>query len=341
MRNVRRWFVLGLVVWLGLGLGLGLGLDPRPASAQEPAPAAPPLRWRFEKGEPPLLYRYASKQTSEMTFAGAPAGSEPARSRVDLRLDYRLSVQETDPATGVAQILCRYEEVALAGEQVLLGKFAFDSATEDARLVDDPRLKPYAALVGLEFVFLLAPDGRVPEVRGLDKVRQAMLLGSEDNPVAVHDVRTHFGDAAVRAQLERSFHVVPDDPAAASGARWARTVEAPVALLGGVRHETAYVLAERDAGGMARIAFETKLAKGETPPDPTVPQHGLVELALVGGGGSGEILFDAAAGRIARSSQRVEMEVKARLEMPEGREPGQATSRVRMESSLELLRSAK
>lgn len=324
MTNPRPWFVLAL----------GLAALAAPARAQETPP--PALRWRFDRSEPALLYRYASKQATELAFADAPAGSPPARSRLDTRIDYRLTVQEVDPVTGVARISCRYDTVAVDGEQALLGKFAFDSAKEDARQVDDPRMKPYAALTGQEFVFLLAPDGRVPEVRGLDKVRQAMLLGSEDNPVAVHDVQTNFGDAAVRALLERSFHVLPDDPAAPAGAKWTRVVEAPVALLGGVRYETAFKLGERHVAGIATIAFETKLAKGEAPPDRSAPQHGLVELTLVGGGGSGEVEFDAAAGRIARSSQKVEMEVKARLEMPEGREPAHATSRVRMESTLEL-----
>ncbi len=280
------------------------------------------LRWRLEKGET-LRYRMTVDQRTRHFGAGSPTNGpgDAVETAQRTRIVWRLSVREID-LSGNARVACRYEEVAVDLHQLMLGRIAWDSTKkEDAVRADDPAVRPFSKLVGREFSFALAPDGRIVEVAGFDAVAKELLDGVEDNPVAVAALTSAFGEDAVRAALERSFAVLPPAGGAGAGesgtggagggesgsggraggeasgsggragastspASWRRAVEQAVPILGRLRYETDYTLVARDAA-RARISGAVRVAVVPEEETPVPAPRAAAPERDPGNGGSG------------------------------------------------------
>jgi hypothetical protein len=289
-------------------------------AAAAPARAADfALRWRLEKGEV-LRYRMVAEQK---TTHGAQNG-EPVETSQRTRIVWRLAVREIDRA-GNARIDCRYEEVAVDLDQLVLGHIAWDSTKkEDLASGDDPAVRPFAELVGQQFSFSLAPDGTVREVAGFDRIVKAMLSGLEDNPIAVAALSSGYGEDAVRAALERSFAVVPAASAVPENARWRRESEQSVPVLGTIRYETDFAIegVKRPEGGgpgLFRIGANVRLS---AVPPAAPGEEGAAQgferwlgVVFEGGSGSAAISF-AERGYLEKSETRLEMKLRTSAKPP-------------------------
>lgn len=300
------------------------------------AAAATEIRWKLAKGEV-LRYRMTADQRSSQDLGRG----DPFETMQKSTIVWRLAVQEVDPA-GNARILCRFEAVAIDMDQMMIGHVAWDSSKkEDLARAEHPVVKPFAQLVGKEFNFGLKADGSVTDVRGYDDVRNAVLDGVKDNPLAQAALSSGFGDEAMRASLERAFAIVPEKPVE-KGATWARASAQKIPLLGTVRYAAEYTLAELDSAGRARIAAKTALAVAEPAAAETsgdLAQR--VEVEWKGGSGEGTIVFACAAGRLERSETKVEMALRSKVKPPvapiEGPGSVAADVKVRQTVTVEML----
>ncbi len=344
----RRVMKAGWIAAVAIALAAEL---PQGAAAEEDGAAA--LAWKLEAGKT-IRYRYSLEQTAKQNLLG-----EELTSRQSQRFVLRMTVQEVEVAgeeeggeaprpLPIFRIGVRYEAVAVRLTQAGLGELTYDSTRkEDAARADDPAVRPFARLVGEEWSFRMEPTGRVVAVAGLERVRQKLLHGYEDEPVAVAMIDGLFGDATMRALLEQSLTVGPGAAASPPGnglpvepvERWRRTFERDVPYLGKLAYANRYVLGERvevEGKGARKVTVETEIAL-VAPSDPAKnPAAPFLKVELRGGKGTGEVLFGTEEGCLLRSSQSLEAEFVAELATPEGGSE-KATSRVAQTIAVERI----
>lgn len=277
------------------------------------------LRWKLGSGET-VRYRLTTDQRARSTVSppGAPAtnGEEPVETRQRQAIVWRMTVLEVD-SRGLARIACRYESIAVDMEQMMLGRIAWDSTRrEDAARSDDPVIRPFATLVGLEFQFGLGARGEVVDVRGFEKVRDAMLRGLDDNPFARAALTSGFGEDATRAALERAFAFVPEKPVE-PGATWSTQSDQSIPLLGTLRYATTWRLAGLD-GGAATIEGRTALSAIAAEPanGPGGPLAEPLDIEWKGGEASSTIQFSIETGRVLKSETRARMALRSKVKPP-------------------------
>jgi len=315
--------VLGVALAALCAAALAPVADPREARAADDAPLA--LEWRMAKGAS-LRYRYTSAQTTEQRQDGPSAETVTTSQREEI--EYRLTAIEEDPRTGGARVICRYDQVAIDLEQLMLGRVRWDSRKkEDLARGEEPAVRPYAKLVGQEFGFLLGRGGHVSEMRGHDRVRAALLQGLEDSPFAKLALGGAFGDEAVRSALERAFAVVPTTTAR-KGDRFTSRREQPVPILGTLAYDTESVVAGvKD--GIAEVTFTTRISRARPPVAAEDALAAKVDAELISGVGEGRALFSTRDARLERSEATVRMTVATRLLPPAAPKEGAGAVAVR------------
>jgi hypothetical protein len=295
------------LVALALTLLLPLG-----AAAQEA------LSWRLATGTQ-LRYRATSDQTSKQTV-----GDFDFETKQTLGLVWSLSVDEVD-ADSNAAVRTRYDEVRVDLNLMSTGRLSWDSTNpEDLKRYKDPTVKPYVELVGSEFGFSMRPDGGVVEgsVRGFDAIRKEIRKGVGGGPFAEATIMPALADEAIRAELERSFRVLPEGPVG-PGARWENQVRRPVPVLGALRFDNTFRLArfeETEAGRVAVIELTVAItpAPGPEPPADAQPPA-LLEAShveFVEGGGEGTVRFLVTRGCLEGSQLTSRMTLRSRAKEP-------------------------
>jgi hypothetical protein len=273
------------------------------------AEEAPGLAWKLEKGSV-LRYRHTSDQVAIHTGAGS---SEPASTKQKTSIDYRLSVLDFDPATRLARVLCRYDAVSVELEQMVIGLVQWDSRKrEDLSRADDPAVRPFAQLLGQSFSFLLSPAGEVSDLRGHEKVREAVIAGLEDSPFARTAIGGSFSEDALRFELQRAFAFVPTSTAEAARPEWRRSFERKIVLLGTLSYDLRYRREPAAATGTA-IAFTGELRQVAPPGAVDDPIAAQTTVTFEGGKVEGTAIFDPAHGRLERAQAVARMKVTTRV----------------------------
>jgi uncharacterized protein DUF6263 len=270
------------------------------------------LRWKYEKGQE-LRYRTTQKVSSDVN--GTPV-------RQQMSTTMALEVKEVDEK-GVVTILVRYEAVAARASGVQ--EYDYDSE-KDKEPPDDPPTRMMSKLVGQVFTMKTGPDGKVLEVRGYEKLVEAMSKAfGEDEAArerAKQALKQMFSDEACQSRMQQ---LAPPLPAGKvrKGDGWSSDFSIRLPFVDCVTYKIRSKLADvKDGNALVdqEIAVEFKGSD-----DKENPVAGQVEVREAKGKASG--VFSIARGRFLSHQAAVDMVLVV----------GKSTVPVRVETELKLL----
>src|SRR5262245_41456946 len=128
-----------------------------------PAQEKVELRWKWEKGQE-LVYK--SQQKTVLDLLGQP---------IEQQMAYTYSMTVAEVSGGEATLTVKYLAVATKGSGPQ-GDFDYDSEKDKQAPAEGPAAMQ-ARMVGQSFTMKMSAQGRVTDVKGYDKVLQAMLNG--------------------------------------------------------------------------------------------------------------------------------------------------------------------
>lgn len=268
------------------------------------------LQWKWQKGAI-LHYRMTQEQHQEMH---GPQSMTMSQKQV------MLVAQEVKDVTpeGKAIVASTYEAVMLNIDQGVL-KIDYDSRKpEDRPKAENLAVRGLAALVGETITYEVDPSGKVGKVEGCDRLMEKAIAGLPEGPqsaAVAAQLRSSFGDAAMRRQLEAALRVLPEKPVARGGT-WTQDREQPMAMFGTMKVHTDYDLAGVEPAGAeecAKIGMKCTFAI-EPPGEETAGQG--IKLALTSGSGTGTILFGREKGRLVRQVLDIVMDMVITVEVP-------------------------
>ncbi len=249
------------------------------------------LRWRYAKGD---VLRYAMIQR-----VSTDAGGVPVRQQVST-----LAFEVTDVGpTGTVTLRALYEAVAARASGIQ--EYDFDSE-KDKEPPDDPAARMMATLVGQSFTLRMGADGKVLEVKGYDKVADAMSRAVAGDDAAKERARQALGqmfsDEAFRSRMQQLAPPLPEGKVR-KGDSWSNDFSISLPLVGRVN----YGIRSRLAGvndGDAAIEQEIRLEfKGGD--DRDNPLAGQVEAKDARG--KSNCVFSIARGRIVSQKAAIDM----------------------------------
>src|SRR5262249_28321295 len=148
--------------------------------------------WKYQKGET-VRYRMSQKVSSD-------ANGTPIRQQIATTMAFH--VTEVD-AAGVVTLEARYDAIAARAS----GNLEYDYDSEkDPEPPDEPAPRMMAKLVGQSFTMKMGPDGKVLEVRGCEKIVEAMSRALPEEGArekARQALRPMFSDEAFQSRLEQ------------------------------------------------------------------------------------------------------------------------------------------
>lgn len=206
------------------------------------------LRWKLRKGDE-LRYRTSHKSTAE----GAGVFLEK-----EMAITYAHAVTEVDER-GVAILRCTYEALAVKASGIQ--NYEYDSR-KDKEPPPDPGVRTIARLVGQSFTLKLSPAGRVTEVRGFDKILDALVKDTADPEAVRKALQQVFSDEATQSMMQQIYLPLPPEKVPVGNA-WTNEISFEFPVVGRVKLETKSTLAGVEAG-RARIEQAMKMElKGE------------------------------------------------------------------------------
>lgn len=165
-------------------------------------------------------------------------------------------VEKVD-ADGNMSIKFRYDTVSLS-QQSPTGNVSYDSTKNQSYIPD--LAKGYAALVDKELTMLITPGGLVSDVKGTEKIYEAIIQSIEfpegpERDQIVEQFREQFGVDSIREMMELSMAYLPKEDVSI-GQRWRKDFEITKGLP--MRLENTYWLESVDENSM-RIDNESKI----------------------------------------------------------------------------------
>jgi hypothetical protein len=268
------------------------------------------LRWRYVPGDV-LRYRMTQKVSSDVN--GTPV-------RQQMATVMTLDVKEAD-GKGAVTIVARYEAVAARASGVQ--EYDYDSE-KDKEPPDDPAARMMSKLVGQSFTMRMNAAGKVLEVKGYEKLVEAMSRGVADDPAGRERARQAlaqmFSDEAFKSRMQQMAPPLPEGPVK-KGDVWPVDFTVKLPIVGGVTYRIRSKLADLK-DGLAHleqdIAVEFK-TDGESP---------LAEQVQVKDAkGKSSAVFSVAQGRFVSQKASVEMVLVG----------GRSSVPIRVETELKLL----
>ena len=268
------------------------------------------LRWKYPKGET-IRYRMSQKVSSEVN--GTPV-------RQQMATTVALAVKDVDEK-GVVTLEARYEAVAARASGVQ--EYDYDSE-KDKEPPDDPAARMMSKLVGQSFGLTMSAAGKVLEVKGYEKLVEAMSRGVADDEAGRERARQAlaqmFSDEAFKSRMQQLAPPLPEGRLK-KGDGWSGDFTIRMPVVGTVRYVLRSKLADV-AGGDALIDQEIKV---EFKADPETPLSEQVQVRDAKG--KSTAVFSVARGRFVSQKAAVEMVLVA----------GKSTVPVRVETELTLL----
>lgn len=176
------------------------------------------LRFRLEEGE-----SYKLRVTIEQEIVRWIEGEEQEIIQT-IGIGQTFDVKKVD-ADGTATIEVTFGPMAMKMEGPQ-GTFEYDS--EDPP--DEVPLpgKALGAMVGQGFTMKITPEGRVTDLKGADKMFEAMLesLDLPEGPIKdsiVESLKDQFGEEALKEMMENMTALLPDKPVGI-GDSWSHTI---------------------------------------------------------------------------------------------------------------------
>ncbi len=251
------------------------------------------LRWRFEKGQT-LVYKSTRK---DLRTSGGRAAE------TDLSSTFSWTVAEV-AADGTASVDARFLAVAFYASQP--APYEYDSEKDKVPPPGGPGAT-LARLVGQAFTLKISPRGRVTEVKGFDRIVEAMAKELPEGPAGEagrQAMKQSFSDEAFRAAMDQMSSSLPEGPVAVGDA-WTGDFKTAMPGAGALHYALASKLVDlRD--GDARIEQEIRI---EFKPEGASP------VAIRDAKGKAVSVFSSRRGRFLSQKSSLEMTVSR-----EGRE---------------------
>jgi hypothetical protein len=248
------------------------------------------LRWKFEKGQV-LVCRSVRK---ELRTAGGRAGE------TDLTSTFVWTVREVG-ADGSALVDAKFSAVSFFTSQP--AAYEYDSEKDKVPPPGGPG-PTLARLVGQAFELRIDPRGRVTDVKGFDRIFEALAKDLPEGDAGREAMRKAFSDEAFRASMDQMSSSLPEGPVGV-GDVWKGEFKTPLPGAGTLTYALSSKLADlRD--GDARIEQEIRI---DYKPDASSP------VVVRDGKGKGVSVFSTRRGRFLTQKASLEMTVSR-----EGRE---------------------
>jgi hypothetical protein len=162
------------------------------------------------------------------------------------------------------------------------GSAGWDSKKDKGEL--PPSLKPYAIVPGASFTAVVAPDGSVTSLTGMEAhVARSFesVADAAERQRMTQTIDYHFGNHAIKALLESQTHIMPPGPVA-PGDKWKTEYESLGQIPGKVTMEMNLLSV---SGGVANIQVTQKVEPLAEPP--AIRMEGMEARVAVSGTASG------------------------------------------------------
>ena len=274
------------------------------ASAASASAQGVTLRYRWTKGET-VTYRMTMLTASAAT--GMPGVAEM---KVDQTMTQVVTMMVEDVASDGATTL-RQTFVSVKMEMNgPIGHVAYDTAAPRANanpIVQSIR-QVLDGMVGESVTVVQAPDGAVRKVEGASRILDKIVKSMPDGPssqAASQGLRSLLSDEALKTTMEQSFSKFPQHPVK-PGDTWDGQMSVGNEASGRIGGTVTFTLKSLEGSpdaGVARIAVGLRLKQEiAAPPGPNGMTLKLGEVR-----GEGELLFDAASGRVRKSTMKTDM----------------------------------
>lgn len=263
------------------------------------------LRYRWTKGE---TLRYRTIQHSATVMSGLPGGMGDITVDQTMTQVFRAVVQDI-AADGTTTLLQSVESVRVDMTSPM-GKSTYDSASADTSVnpANPMMTSMLSAMIGEPFTVVLLPTGAVQKVEGFSRLVEKMSTNipqDRTGSALLSSLKGTFSDEAMLDMMAQGFTQLPDRPLKV-GESWNSQITIRNPILGGLTTSIAATLkaVEGSAGDhVARIATQMTIKQDATAPA-AANALGL-SVQMGNSSGEGEILFDAARGRLLRSTTRM------------------------------------
>ncbi len=345
MSNGKNRTVWAFSVTIGTLVALwSMAVSAAHAGEQERAarPGEIVLMYKFHEGDTTRTRLTIDSVTKSTEFISEASWTQ--RRHQEFIFSVRVSAVSED---GVGTIEMTIESLRVSKERSGAGRVEFDSTKPGQPGgkggVGDAEL---GGLVGKVVTMVVAPDGGVREMRGVDHLARAMTarLGEDEEAGdLVQGLVRAAGDDSLRSAMESGLRILPGRPVR-RGEAWTSEFTQALPIAGKARsvwkNRLAAVERRRVPGGeaagmVARIESDIQIELGEPVPKRQGPRW--VELApgikitMDKSGGSATTLFDMTAGKAIRSEVRLKAPIEIMVEGLEGPK-GSATLRQELES---------
>jgi hypothetical protein len=211
----------------------------------------------------------------------------------------QMTVKAVD-AQGVADL--EYKITGMSIKAKGLQEMEWDSE-KDKDAPGDPQIAILSRMIGQVFNVRMSPAGKVLEVKGMDKVLDAMLkdMGPEAQLAAVQ-LKEMFSNDSQKGMMQQMAPQLPEK-AVGKGDTWTNDFTLKFPVMGGLKFSITSKLADLK-GDEAVIEQEIKMeSKAEA--DPNNPFAGLMEIK----GAKGTATSTFSVGRGLFTSQKTSMEM--------------------------------
>jgi len=288
------------------------------------------LRYRWTQGDV-LVYKTTLKTSS--TVSGMPGMGDAS---FDQTMTQRIRLLAAAVAPDGSVTLHQTTEAVSVEMGGPMGKVSYDSADPQSAEKDEAAAalgKVFGGIVGSTISVTMAANGAILRIDGVqkvyDKIAQNLPQDRTGAPVA-RGLKSVLSDEAVRASLEQSFPRMPPQ-AVKTGDTWTGQIALGSEVVGRIGGAQTFTLKSLD-GNRATIAVALTLKQESAPP---IGPAGMT-MKMGESKGDGQIEFDAAAGRIRKSTMKTEMPSTMTTVGPDGR-PAEMRNTTKTSMTMELV----
>jgi len=183
--------------------------------------------------------RTSSYRTSQVTTTKMDVMGEKHNSVTTTDYEFEQTCTAIDDEKN-ATLDMKYTRVVLKAVENEEKTVNYDSKKDKLEdLEEGDRLK--ALLAGLTFIATVSPEGKVTELKGYEKYKEAVAEQVSEMHAAMLDEIA--GDITMRDALEAGFRSLPKEKVAI-GDTWESGWEMPVAMMGTAKYDVTYTLKE-------------------------------------------------------------------------------------------------
>jgi len=259
-------------------------------------------RLNLKKGQ-----KYYLKMTTEQNVTQTFMGKEQ-RTEQTITMGTNFDIKDVD-AKGNAWVQYTYK-LAKLRQKGPMGEIVFDSSKTDVNI--PLQAQGFAALLGESFSLKLTPDGKVEEIKGLDKMRSNIEKKLPPGPMRqglMAGLERFVSKKAIKELTESSMGIYPSK-AVGVGDSWSKTVTLSYGF--GVIMENKWTLKERK-GGVATIESVSTIKPN---PKATPMKIGTTKISYqFSGKQQGQIKMREATGHIIRSKADQQLEGVMKIEV--------------------------